>query len=493
MNGNIYTVTATDANGCTATAQTAIAVNALPTPTASNNGPVCSGQTITFTATGGVSYAWSGPNGFTSTTNPATTTVTTAQNGGVYTVTATDANGCSATATTTITVNPSPTAPIVTNYAICQNGVVPAGQGLTGSCPSGGGGGPIPGTQSFSASGPFNVTQTTVNTYQPGNLTVTIPAGSIPAGATITSVNTLISYTTNASTNPAWLSELLVRITPPVSFAPQRTDIDMGSSPGVPASGTGTLSNIVINSGSPWPNNNPTGNWIFEFATQFVGVPPSHTINTVTVQVNYTTLNEQLSWWTAPTGGTQIALSSPFDPTDFSVASGGVNPAVVDTTTYYAQCTNVNTGCTSPRTAANFSVDPPASANAGADIDCQAGGAPITLSGSVGGTATSGTWATLGSGTFNNPTLLNATYTPSGADVSAGSVRLVLTTNDPIGGCVSDTDTLRISFNPLPPLTADYTTCPFVAPPTGEGLSATCPTTSPRPVRCPSLRQVHLR
>ncbi|MBK9461000.1 MAG: hypothetical protein IPN94_16620 [Sphingobacteriales bacterium] len=55
-----YTVTITDsATGCTATST--VTVN-VPTITAANNGPVCVGSPINFTATpaGATSYAWAG-------------------------------------------------------------------------------------------------------------------------------------------------------------------------------------------------------------------------------------------------------------------------------------------------------------------------------------------------------------------------------------------------------------------------------------------------
>ena len=104
----LYSVTAT-VNGCTSTAGTTTAtVNAIPTaPTAGNNGPICAGSTLNLTATlvTGATYAWTGPNRFTSTLqNPTIASATTAATG-LYSVTAT-VNGCTSTAgTTTATVN----------------------------------------------------------------------------------------------------------------------------------------------------------------------------------------------------------------------------------------------------------------------------------------------------------------------------------------------------------------------------------------------------
>ena len=115
MATTVYTVTGTDGNGCTNTSTTTVNVNVLPTVTATNTAsPICFGFSSGINATGGVSYAWQPGNlsGSSHTVNPTSTTV--------YTMTATDANGCTNTATTEVVVNQLP--PIVitpTLSAIC--------------------------------------------------------------------------------------------------------------------------------------------------------------------------------------------------------------------------------------------------------------------------------------------------------------------------------------------------------------------------------------
>jgi hypothetical protein len=89
--------------------------------------------------------------------------------------------------------------------------------------------------------------------------------------------------------------------------------------------------------------------------------------------------------------------------------------------------------------------------------------ASATLAGSVSGGATSGTWSG-GSGTFTpNANALNATYTPSAAEILAGTVTLTLTTNDPAGPCDPVTDQLVITINALPTADISYTGSPFCA------------------------------
>jgi hypothetical protein len=116
-----YSVTVTGANGCSATSSaTAVTVNALPSATITASGPTtfCAGGSVTLTASSSVSYAWS---------NGATTQSITVNSPGNYSVTVTDANGCSATSSATaVTVNPLPSAAITPSGSttFCAGGSV---------------------------------------------------------------------------------------------------------------------------------------------------------------------------------------------------------------------------------------------------------------------------------------------------------------------------------------------------------------------------------
>jgi hypothetical protein len=111
-----YSVTLTQ-NGCTSpAANTTVLVNTIPSaPSVSNNGPLCSGQVLSLTASliSGASYTWTGPNGFTSSLQNPTRDSLTLLDAGTYSVLAT-VNGCSSPAantTVSITTNtPTPTA-----------------------------------------------------------------------------------------------------------------------------------------------------------------------------------------------------------------------------------------------------------------------------------------------------------------------------------------------------------------------------------------------
>jgi hypothetical protein len=103
----VYTVVATGSAGatCTSSATLSISVGNLPTATASSNTPLTLGQSLNLSATGGGTYVWAGPNGFSSTSQTPTRLNINASSTGIYTVSVSSTAGCVATATTSVTVN----------------------------------------------------------------------------------------------------------------------------------------------------------------------------------------------------------------------------------------------------------------------------------------------------------------------------------------------------------------------------------------------------
>ncbi len=116
-----YNVTISFTCGSTATDDVTVFVDPAPVATASNDGPACVGDQVTLFATGGTSYSWSGPNFSSAQQNPVLTNVTLA-NEGVYMVTVTDANGCTATASTFVEINPPPLVAIFEPGPLCSSG-----------------------------------------------------------------------------------------------------------------------------------------------------------------------------------------------------------------------------------------------------------------------------------------------------------------------------------------------------------------------------------
>ena len=96
-----------------------------PTITAGSNSPICAGQPLNLTTTanpaGAYTYAWTGPNGFTSLIQNPTIASPTLAAAGNYTVVVTIPNCGVANGTTTVVVNPGPTI-TVPPITICQGG-----------------------------------------------------------------------------------------------------------------------------------------------------------------------------------------------------------------------------------------------------------------------------------------------------------------------------------------------------------------------------------
>ena len=117
-----YSVTVTSSAGCTGTGSVSVTVNPLPSPTASvTPNPVCTGNKVQFTASGGLSYAWSGPDGFSSNKQNPGRFISSVSQGGTYTVTVTNAEGCSNTTTVNLVVNETPNGTIsATPNPICE-------------------------------------------------------------------------------------------------------------------------------------------------------------------------------------------------------------------------------------------------------------------------------------------------------------------------------------------------------------------------------------
>ncbi|WP_276132451.1 T9SS type A sorting domain-containing protein [Polluticoccus soli] len=120
-----YIVTAT-LNNCDAKDTVTVLVKPMPAvPTASNNGPLCPGDSLGLagaSTTSGVSYSWIGPSSFSSSLqNPYILNVTSSHSG-VYSLT-TSLSGCSTSAQTTVVIKPVPAMPTAnSNSPVCAGG-----------------------------------------------------------------------------------------------------------------------------------------------------------------------------------------------------------------------------------------------------------------------------------------------------------------------------------------------------------------------------------
>lgn len=106
-----YSVIISDSNACSAQSQVTVAVYGLPTIFAGTDTGFCASTSIMICASGGSSYAWSPSFGVSDTTIACPTFGPTSPT--TYTVTGTDANGCSSTDSVSLFLYPPPSIPVI--------------------------------------------------------------------------------------------------------------------------------------------------------------------------------------------------------------------------------------------------------------------------------------------------------------------------------------------------------------------------------------------
>ncbi len=116
----VYTVTGTDGSGCISSATVQVTVAGTPVLTVSPNATVCPAGSASLTVSGALSYTWSpaatlsSANGAAVTATPAATTV--------YTVSGTDALGCTGTNSVQVAVGSTPVLTVSPNATVCPAG-----------------------------------------------------------------------------------------------------------------------------------------------------------------------------------------------------------------------------------------------------------------------------------------------------------------------------------------------------------------------------------
>ncbi|MBK7213950.1 MAG: gliding motility-associated C-terminal domain-containing protein [Bacteroidales bacterium] len=121
-------------------------------------------------------------------------------------------------------------------------------------------------------------------------------------------------------------------------------------------------------------------------------------------------------------------------------------PAAGETGVITLTLTATSTGpCVDATDQMTITITPAATVSAGADATiCETGS--YNLTGSSVTNAVSLMWSTSGTGSFNNITALHPIYTPSAADIAAGSVTLTITAT-PAAPCTSVSDAMVLNIN----------------------------------------------
>ena len=114
-------------NGCTAVDSINVTVLPLPVATVSPDQTICEGNSVTLTASGGVTYSWS-PTG------SVTGTITVVPSSSMtYAVNVIDSNGCKATAFVDVTVHNNPVVNLPAGVFTCNGNSIVLNPGTTGA------------------------------------------------------------------------------------------------------------------------------------------------------------------------------------------------------------------------------------------------------------------------------------------------------------------------------------------------------------------------
>jgi len=154
---------------------------------------------------------------------------------------------------------------------------------------------------------------------------------------------------------------------------------------------------------------------------------------------------------TSSTGKWTTSGSGIFNPNNISLSTNYLpssNDITANNIYIYLLSTN-NGNCLAVKDSIHVFFTPSPNVNAGPDLFSCKNNSAIQLNGLIGGATTTGTWSG-GAGTFSPlNSVLNATYTPTPAEVTAGFVILNLTSTNN-GNCFSVSDQVKIDFKDKP-------------------------------------------
>jgi len=456
-----YTVTAT-VSGCTSlqSSATTVTVNPIPsTPTASNTGPYCVGGTITLSTptVSGATYAWTGPNGFTSPLQNPTKSNAAAADAGTYSVTVT-VNGCtSAAGTTSVVVNPIPATPTASNGGpYCSGGTIalttPTVSGATYAWT-----GPNGFTSPLQNPTKSNAATADAGTY---SVTVTVNGCTSAAGSTSVVVNPTPATPTASNGGPYCAGATISLSTPTVSGATYAwsgpngftSPLQNPSKSNAASADAGTYSVTITVNGCPSAagTTSVTVNPIPATPTASNGGPYCAG---GTIALSTPTVSGATYAWTGPNG-----FTSPLQNPTKS------NAAAADAGTYSVTVT-VN-GCTSAAGTTSVVVNPTPATPTASNGGPYCAGAMISLSTpTVSGATYSWTGPNSFTSALQNPTKSNATT------ADAGTYSVTITVN----GCTSAAGSTSVVVNAIPATPTASNGGPYC---TGGTIALSTPTVS---------------
>lgn len=394
-----YTVTGTDANGCTNTDPVTVTVLSNAPIVASADVTICNGDQTNISAAGGVSYTWNQGLGAGQNFNVSPTTTTT------YTVTGTDANGCVGTDQVVVTVSPVPTVNAVANQTVCAN-----------------------------------------------SNTTAINFSSVPAGAsfTWTNSNSTIGLAASGSGNIASFTGLNAGASAEVATITVTPTLN--GCPGTPLNFT-----ITVN---PLPTVNAVPNVVV-------------CANSATTQIDFASNLPGTTYsWTNSNPAIGLAANGNGSIASFTATNGGAAPITATITV-----TPTTNGCTGAPTNFTITVNPlPTATISGTASVCEGGTSPvITFTGANGVAPYTFTYNINGAGqttitSTGNTATINVPSTPVGT-YNYNLVSVVDASSTACSQNQAGTATITVNPNPSPVITGATEYC--------AGTTATISTTVP--------------
>jgi gliding motility-associated-like protein len=490
----------------TGTAVDDISILALPAaPTVSVTQTTCTAPTGTITVNtpangSGISYTLTGTNPVSASVNN-TTGIFSGLVPGTYSVTTTNAQGCTSAANTGIVINAVAGAPTTTGVTICQDGT----GSLTASSPC----------ATYSSVGPLFGTVSNVSGTGSGSLDWSNPTGANSIGSGVASAS---SSSSNTSTKYLMATDFKFSI--PTNAKIKGIEVVIGRYANRNSSNNNVLDNVVRlikansivgenkKSAEVWPTSSTAvlnyggGSDLWnttwtrdEIIDPSFGIALSASIrsnnNTVTASVDYIQITVsytigEIEWYTTSTGGSSIYTGTSFNPVGVT-GSGLTSTATATTKTYYAACSG-NSNC---RAAVNFVINAkPTIATITSNSRCGAGEVTLEATASAGtinwyAAATGG--PSLGTGeSFTTPSLSastsyyvdateNGCTTPTRTEVKA-TINAVPTINSTTEGSICGSGSVKLTATASTGATINWYADPASATVLGTGTTFDTPT-----------------
>jgi gliding motility-associated-like protein len=468
LSAGSYSVVVTDANGCTSTQNFTLTQPTALTATTSQVNVVCFGGSTgsaSVVASGAVApytYSWSPTGG----------TAATASNlaAGTYICTITDANGAINTKTVVITQNaiiPTPTADAgPSSDAVCANGsFTTAGVATNGTI-----------TWTTTGTGTFLNASNAVTVYTPS--ASDSASGSVVLKMTVTAPGTcntpIATDTLNLTIYPVSNAGIIAGAST-VCYGTNTTTLTLSENVGTVqwqsstdnvnfTTLTGETSQIYI------ANNLTQTTYYRTLVTS--GVCSVATSSVATIAVSPSSVPGTISGATEVCYGsnsTQLTLSGNVgnvvwqSSTDNSVFTTIPNATALTytatnltTTTYFRVAVSSGVCSAANSAAASIIVNPLPVSNAGPATASICASTNYTTQGVAQNGAV--TWTSTGTGTFASNTSAVTVYTPSSADITAGSVILTMTVTGTAIGCTSNTSADTVNLTITAPTAPNATT-----------------------------------